>query len=380
MGGGTALCFAAAGYDVRLYGRVDRSIAEGVANIEKALQELIKHGLIPASEGPAILGRIQTTTDLAAAARGADLVIESIREDLETKRGIFRHLDRLCPPHTIFATNTSSLSPTAIAEAVSAARKPHFVALHLFNPPHLMQLVEVVAGAQTSPETMDTSMAVVKKIGKDPVRLDREIQGYIVNRVQAAMWHSAYILLEKEMRAETIDAAITQTLGPRLMGTGILDSPDFVGGREADIANTVQGAMRRAAQEIFDKKIASARDINQGVALTLGLRLRVTGPVVSADLTGLDVVKAILESLGYNIPKPLAAAVAEGRLGSKSGAGIYAHTAEGWDDVKGRRVAGLVEHLKMAVGMAPVLPSARRAGKAREAAAGVPGDPAAGQA
>lgn len=362
MGAGVALCFAASGYHVQLYGRTEKSLEEGHQNIKSALQDLVKHGFIPATETAAVLGRIKPTTDLATAARNADIVIESVSENLSIKQGLFAQLDKLCPPHTIFGTNTSSLSPTKIADVVSDARKPNFVGIHLFNPPHLMSLVEVIAGQHTTKSTMDTSYHLMEKIGKDPVRLEQEIPGYIVNRVQAAMWMSAYRLVEKGMNPTTLDRAVKRTMGQTLTAQGILNSTDFPGQSNA-AANIIQTDMRNAAQELCAKKIASPTDVDRAVGLTLGLRLPHTGPVLSADITGLDVVHAILESLRpslFNnapIPAPLITAVAAGHLGAKTQQGLNKMTGEEWAAIKMQRGNHIVQDLKTRKGLEKALPN-----------------------
>ena len=118
MGHATALMFALAGYQVRMYGRTADSLERGYQNIDVALATYRQHKLIADGEGEAARGRIAGVTTLEAAAEGADFVIESIAEDLAVKQDAFAKLDRLCPKHTIFATNTSGLSPSAIAEAI----------------------------------------------------------------------------------------------------------------------------------------------------------------------------------------------------------------------------------------------------------------------
>lgn len=294
MGAATALCFAMAGYDVRLYDITDASVEAGMKSMHAALQAYQQHHLIQKSDEPAILGRIKTTTQLEEAAKGADFVIESIVEILETKQKVFAALDKICPPHTIFATNTSGLSPTKIAEAIG--RKDKFVVTHFWNPPHLIPLVEIVPGKHTSQETRDIAYRLMLKIGKKPVALEREVPGFVGNRLQVALLREAlYIVAEG---------------------------------------------------------IASAEDVDAVVELTLGRRLAVTGPLKSADLGGLDIFKNIFGYLGPDlcndtgVPNLLKQAVDAGHLGAKTGEGLYPWSVDALNALKERRVDELFRHLE----------------------------------
>ena len=164
MGYGTALMFAMAGYNVRMFGRSPASIERGLASIEAALETYRRHDLVREAEIPSILDRIQGVTTLREAAHDADFVIESVAEILAVKQNIFVELEKLCSPDTIFATNTSGLSPTDIAAVLE--NKERFVVAHFWNPPHLVPLVEVVPGRHTAPETVDVTWKLMEKIGK----------------------------------------------------------------------------------------------------------------------------------------------------------------------------------------------------------------------
>jgi len=294
MGSTTALCFAMAGYKVWLYDLTEVSLASGLKNIHATLKAFQKHNLIQESEILGILGRVKTTALLEEAAQGADFVIESVFENLEVKQKIFATLDKLCPPHTLFATNTSGLSPTKIAEPVT--RKDKFVVTHFWNPAHLIPLVEVVPGEHTSEDTLDIACELMLSLGKKPVRLKRELPGFIGNRLQLALLREAFHLL---------------SLG-----------------------------------------VASAEDIDVVVKYSLGRRLSETGPFESADLGGLDVFKNIFSYLGKDlgnetsIPEPLVKAVEAGNLGAKTGEGLYKWPTDKLSDLKQRRENRLFEHLK----------------------------------
>ena len=237
MGHGTAVMFAKAGYNVKMYGRTQESIDRGMKGVRSALETYKAHQLVTEAEIPEILGRVKGVTSLEEAAKDADFVIESVAEDLAVKQAMFKQLDKLCPAHTIFATNTSGLSPTAVAEAVS--RKDKFVVAHFWNPPHLVPLVEVVPGKHTAQSTVDLTWALMEKIGKKPVALKREALGFIGNRLQLAMLREAlYIVQEGIATAEAVDATVRYSLGRRYGVTGPLESADLGG---LDIFQNISG-------------------------------------------------------------------------------------------------------------------------------------------
>ena len=295
MGHGTAVMFAKAGYNVKMYGRTQESIDRGMKGIRSALETYKAHQLVTEAEIPQILARVQGVTSLEEAAKDADFVIESVAEDLAVKRAMFAQLDKLCPAHTIFATNTSGLSPSAVAEAVS--RKDKFVVAHFWNPPHLVPLVEVVPGKHTAPETVKATWELMEKIGKKPVALKREALGFIGNRLQLAMLREAlYIVQEGIATPEAVDAT---------------------------------------------------------VRYSLGRRYGVTGPLESADLGGLDIFQNISSYLYKDLcnnpdSSPLLAeTVARGDLGAKTGKGFYDWTSpEVLGKLKKEREAVLIEWLQ----------------------------------
>lgn len=228
MGYGTALMFAMAGYQVKMFGRSDASIERGFNSIKGALKTYCDHDLIEQSQLEQILGRIHGVTTLVEAAADADFVIESVAEKLEVKQDVFRQMEKLCGPDTIFATNTSGLSPSAIAEAIE--RKDKFVVAHFWNPPHLMPLVEVVPGKYTSQETIDITWQLMEKIGKKPVALKREALGFIGNRLQIALLREALYIVEAGIATkEAVDTTMKYSLGRRLSTTGPLESADLGG-------------------------------------------------------------------------------------------------------------------------------------------------------
>jgi 3-hydroxybutyryl-CoA dehydrogenase len=294
MGFGTALTFAKAGYKVRMFGRSDASIERGFKSINAALATYLENGLVAKADIPVIVGRIKGVTTLEAATEGADFVIESVAEDLNVKREVYAKIDKLCPAHTIFATDTSGLSPTAIAEAV--ARKDKFVVAHFWNPAHLLPLVEVVPGKHTAQETVDLTVKLMEVIGKKPIPLKREALGFVGNRMQYALLREAMYIVE----------------------TGI----------------------------------ASKEAVDATIKYSIGRRLGVTGPLETADIGGLDIFYNISEYMmpdlcdSHKVSRILKDPVDRGNYGAKTGTGIYDWTPEGLAKIRKMREKVLIEWLQ----------------------------------
>ena len=177
MGSGIAQVAAAAKFEVTARDLHEDQLAQGRKAIEQSLGKFVEKGKFPSAERDAALGRIRYTTRLEDLA-GSDLVIEAVTEDLETKNRLWTALDGVCPPETLFASNTSSLSIMAMATVTS--RPERFLGLHFFNPVPMMPLVEVVRSIATSREAIEAGTAFVRRLGKEPV-LARDSAGFIVN-------------------------------------------------------------------------------------------------------------------------------------------------------------------------------------------------------
>ncbi|WP_460919361.1 3-hydroxyacyl-CoA dehydrogenase/enoyl-CoA hydratase family protein [Salinarchaeum chitinilyticum] len=180
MGHGITEVVALAGYEVVMRDIETELVQDGYENIEWSLEKLSEKGLIDQAPED-VLDRIDTTTDLEAAATGADLVIEAAPERLDLKHDIFGELDAAAPEDAILASNTSSLSITKIAEGTD--RPEQVLGLHFFNPPVKMDLVEVIYGEETSDETADAGYEFVESIDKTPIRVRKDVQGFVVNSV-----------------------------------------------------------------------------------------------------------------------------------------------------------------------------------------------------
>ena len=224
IGGGTmgldiATVFARTGHTV-----VVREISQELADkaktrLEASLTKLVSKGKMDEAKKSSILGNMTFTTDITLAA-DADLVIEAAVEKLEVKQSIFAELDAICKPETILATNTSSISITAIASATK--RPDKFIGMHFFNPATVMKLVEVIRGVHTSQETFDAIFALSQTIEKEPVEV-AEAPGFVVNKILIPMINEAIGLVETGVATpEGIDTAMrlgaNHPMGPLALG------------------------------------------------------------------------------------------------------------------------------------------------------------------
>lgn len=219
MGRGIAQSAALAGHWVWLYDLTPALLDGAVDAIHRSIDEGVWRGKTFPKSAEEAKGRLTTTTDLAEAAQ-VDLVIEAVVEDITVKRDVFGRLDAAAPPPTILASNTSSLSISAIAAATG--RPDRVLGLHYFNPAHLMRLVEVIRGDLTGDETMAAGRDFVERLGKTPV-LCVDSPAFIVNRVARPFYGEAFRLLgERAAAPESIDRLIT-SLGFRMGPFALLD-------------------------------------------------------------------------------------------------------------------------------------------------------------
>lgn len=227
MGQGIAQVFSGCDeYAITLYDIRDKDIHTG---IRKNLNQLKDKGILTKEEITARLSRISFTTDINnEAVKQADLVIECVFENMEIKQETFGQLEVICSQDTIFATNTSVMSPTEISAKL--LYKKRFVGTHFWNPAFLMPLVEVVKSDSTSEETARTMMDVLERVGKKPVLCKKDVPGFIANRMQHALWREAISIVENEIAdAKTVDEAVKYSFGLRLPQLGPLENADMVG-------------------------------------------------------------------------------------------------------------------------------------------------------
>ena len=223
MGMGIAQVFAEAGKTVIVRDIAEAFIQRGEGVLTKNMEKKVAKGKMTAEEKDAVLGRVSYTLELAKAA-DCDLVVEAAIEVLDVKESIFKELDELCKPETILASNTSSISITAIA---SATKRPEKVlGMHFFNPAPAMKLVEVIRGIRTDDETFKAVYDCAAEIGKNPVEVG-EALGFVVNRILFPMINEAIIVLENGIASkEDIDAAMMYGANHKM---GPLALADLVG-------------------------------------------------------------------------------------------------------------------------------------------------------
>jgi 3-hydroxyacyl-CoA dehydrogenase len=208
MGAGIARIFAEGGASVRLMARRD-------ASLEAARERL----------GEADL---QLTTSLDEALAGADLVVESVTEQVEPKREVLTRAEELAAPEALVTTNTSSLPLAAFEGALS--RPERFAGLHFLNPPELVEVVEIVGGQETAPETLETLAGWMEALGKAPVVVRRDVPGFVVNRLQYALLREAYSLVDSGVCSfADVDRAVTRGLGARWAAIGPFETMDLAG-------------------------------------------------------------------------------------------------------------------------------------------------------
>lgn len=267
MGRGIAHAAALGGYRTVLEDILPNALRRAESEIRSNLDKAVELGKVAAQDADAAFARLEYAGSVDEAARQADLVIEAVPEELESKIEIFTLLDRICRPSTILASNTSSLSLTEIASVTY--RAPKIVGMHFFNPVHKMKLLEIVKGLETDDDTLTAAVEVGRRMAKEVVVI-RESPGFVTSRINAMIGNEAFYMLQEG--------------------------------------------------------IASAEDIDK--ALKLGLN-HPMGPFELVDLVGLDTRLHILEYLHKTLgekfrPAPLLVQyVKAGRLGRKSGRGVF---------------------------------------------------------
>ena len=228
MGHGIAQAFAAAGHPVRCYDESSAARESVSRRIETNLSQRIQAGMDTPDSVRETLGRIAVFDSEREAVEPADFVTEAVREDLDVKRELFARIESIVSRETILASNTSSFPMTDVARDL---RDPgRAVVTHWFNPPHIVPLVEVVPGERTTERTVKNAVNLLKQIGKVPVRLKKELPGFLVNRIQVAMQREIWDLLDRGVaEPEDIDRAVRASVGFRLAATGPLSVRDFAG-------------------------------------------------------------------------------------------------------------------------------------------------------
>ncbi|MBX0285348.1 3-hydroxyacyl-CoA dehydrogenase/enoyl-CoA hydratase family protein [Haloarcula salinisoli] len=245
MGHGIAEVAALAGYEVRMRDIKEEFVQDGYDNIEWSLNKLAEKDQLTQDEADAALERVTALVDVEAAVGDADVVIEAVPEKMEIKKDVYTDVEQHAPEEAIFATNTSSLSITELSEVTE--RPEQFCGMHFFNPPVRMQLVEVITGAHTSDETLDTIEELAEDFGKSPVRVRKDSPGFIVNRILVPLMNEACWLVHDDVATiAEVDSTTKFDIG---LPMGALELSDQVGN---DVGLHVLEYMHETLGEAYD--------------------------------------------------------------------------------------------------------------------------------
>ncbi|MEM2272564.1 MAG: 3-hydroxyacyl-CoA dehydrogenase family protein, partial [Archaeoglobaceae archaeon] len=240
MGHGIATVCATAGFEVDLVDVSEEALESARMKIGWSLKKLEERGALKGAMD--VISRIKTTTNLAEVAKDADLVIEAVVEKTEVKKEIFKTLDENCKPDVILATNTSTIPISDIASATK--RQEKVIGLHFFNPPILIRFLEIVKGERTSDETLKKAVEFAKSIGMDYIIVEKDVPGFVVNRINVRVFNEAVRLLEEGYKPEEIDAVVKYRIG---MPMGLLEVVDFSG---VDVLYNVIKELRNRGMDV----------------------------------------------------------------------------------------------------------------------------------
>lgn len=247
VGRGWAVCFARAGHRVRLWDPAAGAAAEACDYIAAMLPDLGQHGLLGDMSPESTLEAIAIADSLEQAVAGAVYIQENAPEQLEVKQRLFSDLDRLAPQDAVLASSTSALLPSAITEGLPG--RARCIVAHPVNPPHLIPLVELVPSPWTAPETVARAESLMAEIGQTPVRVEREIDGFLLNRLQTAVLDEAFRLVDGGYASvEAVDACMSDGLAPRWSFMGPFETIDLnAPGGVRDYVTRYQGMFMRLA-------------------------------------------------------------------------------------------------------------------------------------
>lgn len=290
MGPGMAATFARQGYETSLFDIKPEQLEKAKGAVDFVYTTLTNGGFMTAEEADAGRGRLTYTDDLAAALNGADFVVETVPERRDIKQQVYQQIESLVGDEVIIASNTSGIP---ISEIASVAKNPgRVVGMHWSNPPHLIPVIEVIRGADTSDETADATVEMVKSIGMVPAIVDKDIAGFVENRILYAIM--------------------------------------------------------REALHLLDEGVASAEAIDTITKWGIGYKLAVIGPLELLDVAGLDIYNSVASYLNADlnassdISSTVTSKVAEGKLGMKTQGGLFEYTPEKIQQLQQQRGRKLV--------------------------------------
>ena len=227
MGPGMAQTFAQGGYPVCVWSKWPEEHERALRVVRTNLETFVQHDMLRKAEIEPIAGRLTFTTALEAAVKDADVVVECIIENLEIKKDVFLQLDALCKDDAILASNTSFLN---IFEVTPGRRQARTVIAHWFAPPQILPLVEVVLGPKSSDDTVNTTVALLKKVGKTPIVMEKFVPGFAMNRILRILGREIFFLLDNGyITPEQLDLAVKASIAPRMMVLGLVQRYDFTG-------------------------------------------------------------------------------------------------------------------------------------------------------
>ncbi len=240
MGHGISTVFAMGGYKVAQWTRRQETLDQAKELIQSSLNTLVKGGLIKKGDISKIYKRINFTLSMEEACADADLAIETVVEKKEVKEEIFSQFDKLCPPKTILASNTTALN---IFDFIKTSRQDKLCIAHWYTPPIVIPLVDVVKGPETSDETIKTVEEMIKNIGQYPLVLKKYVSGYVVSRMQIALLREIMYLLDNDIvTPEQLDQAVITGLTIRQMVLGVVKRMDY-GGLDLSYKNMTNPAV-----------------------------------------------------------------------------------------------------------------------------------------
>lgn len=289
MGHGIAQIFALHGHEVTLYDIQQSFLDKAIESVKGNLAAFVARGIVTQADADAAPSRITCTMSLEEAAKDAEFIVEAVPENMALKQDIFKQLDAMSAPATVLASNTSVMSITEIAS--TSTNRARIVGTHFWNPPYLIPLVEVVQAKESSLESVEFTIGLLRRVGKHAIHCRKDVPGFIANRMQHALW--------------------------------------------------------REAVHIVEQGIADAATVDEAVRLSFGMRLPILGPLENADMVGLDLTRAIHDYIfpalcdSHTTSPVLLDRVKAGELGFKTGKGLRDWPAEKQEASR----AGLREYL-----------------------------------